>query len=197
MSWQYSASSHLYSDPDAGETIGQDKMRELADELHGKMAGRFAETASSLHERGASPAEWELALGGLLDETHALGYELARGGESAMTEADWDIVSERIAADRDVLATFAGDAGTGQLTVDETEARARLYADGARGGYNAGLAAAYDLTLPVYPPLHPRCECSWGITDNAGTYAAYWLVQSGNPCPECVEAEGKYSPFVG
>jgi hypothetical protein len=194
MGWQWQSGARQYVDTATGAVISKDELASLQADFVTKMGDQFRETATGLHQRGASPDEWETALRPIVDRTQAIGYQLSRGGSQAMSADDWSTVSDLISKQYDYLNAFAQDAGTGQLTEEEAADRAALYGDAGRGAYANGLGAAWEVDLPEYPPVHPGCRCAWDIaeTDDGGVQAR-WIAS--DPCPICADLEAQYNPY--
>jgi len=194
MGWQWSESARNYTDSSTGDVISKDELAALQADFVAKMGDQFRATATDLYNQGASPDEWEAALRPIVDRTQAIGYQLARGGSQAMSEADWSAVSTLISAQYDYLNAFAQDAGTGQLTEQEAADRAAMYGDAGRGAYASGLGAAWDISFPVDIPVHAGCRCSWSVeSGDDGRVKAYWVAAM--PCPICADYEAQYNPY--
>ncbi len=115
-------------------------------------AGNVTDQLASLVANGQlAPTDWNDLMRQEIKDEYIRQYLLGRGGREQMTAQDWGSIGGMIGDQYRFLDGFFANVATGELTEAQIAARARMYINSAREGFERGQARAYGLSLPQYP----------------------------------------------
>ena len=170
-----------------------------------------------------NPRDWHEMMREEIKKEYLRQYVLGRGGKGSMTQADWGSVGGMLIEQyhgtkkHKGLDGFYAAVKAGDLSEDQIRARAAMYVNSAREGFERGQARAFGIPLDKLPMIPGRgdtqcltnCACSWefvAVYDETaeGTvlvgWDCYWTlgIVKTEHCPDCLENAGKWNPlFVG
>lgn len=143
----------------------------------------------------------------LVGEAATVGYAFGRGGLATMSATDWQALSVIVVEHEGFAQRFLAESRQAIARSQVRDAapslgavlrgiieRARRYADVVVAAYERARAAAFGLSLPVHPPIHVHCRCSWSQVVEDGRPAAYWRTSAG-ACPTCEGIAARYQPW--
>jgi hypothetical protein len=196
--------SRRYRNTETGKWISHADVAGLRDQF--AMEQRvWADQAVRAMVRGDwTVRRWELEIRDRLKRVYLAEYMLGRGGQQAMTQADYGRVGNMLRDQYQYLRTFALDVQAGTMSEAQIAARTQLYHESSIQAFERGKAAAYsgDLILPAWPAdgftrCKARCRCRWSITETKTAWKAYWkLHTTAEACADCENRARLYAPYV-
>lgn len=187
------------------EKFGYKKTVDLRDEFTEKALKESDDLINQLLgiENGYTVQQWTLDMRELIKNTYRAQYELAIGGRENMTQADYGRLGGILAEQYRYLQGFAEDIAAGRMTLSQAMYRARMYINSSTQAFERARAAGYGLDLPQYPgdgstQCLTNCKCEWDIQfdEETFTFSCYWRLGYAEHCPDCLDAEKIYSPYV-
>lgn len=134
----WSESLGRYRDARTGRLVAAATVRRDLDVAVQGASDRVSDLARRFQRREISLKTWELAMRDAIARQHLRASMAAKGGAAQMTPADYGRVGQRVRVQYDYLRQWARDVRAGRAPVDgRFVARAQLYAESARGGYQA------------------------------------------------------------
>jgi hypothetical protein len=186
-----------------GRFVSTARVNALRDQFLDERHAAVRSLTGGLFDAKTSLEDWQHAM---LDELKALyiaEYALGRGGLKQMDAADWDMLSDLLAAQQDFLNAFANDVAFGTQTQAQAENRATLYVDSAIQAHERGKAVAYGLPeLPAYPgdgatQCLTRCRCNWRIEPTETGWSCTWEVADDEgTCSGCHDRGAQWAPLL-
>jgi len=221
MPWSWNESSHRYHDSATGRFMGRDEVlgyvQQSLDAARTAPAITLADGSlsmgtdllSNLVGNGMlSPRDWHAQMREEIKAEYIRQYMLGRGGRGNMTAKDWGSIGGMVADQYRYLKDFAKLVAEGKLSEAQIRARAAMYVNSAREGFERGQARAFGLPeLPAYPGdgqtiCLTNCACSWQIEEvHEGEVLAgwdcYWTlgIVKTEHCDDCLDNTGKWNPL--
>jgi len=225
MPWAWNESSHRYHDTDTGRFMARTEVLGYVEaSLEAAKIAPAAVLEGGVHSAGTdmlsnlvandllSPRDWHEQMREQVKREVLRQYMLGKGGRAQMTAEDWGSCGGIIADQYRYLKDFARLVEEGALSEGQIKARAAMYVNSAREGFERGQARAFGLPdLPAYPGdgqtiCLTNCACSWQIEEvfdedgNLIGWNCYWTlgIVKTEHCPDCLENSQKWNPlFVG
>jgi len=221
MPWSWNESSHRYHDSATGRFMGRDEVlgyvQQSLDAARTAPAITLADGSlstgtdllSNLVGNGMlSPRDWQEQMREEIKAEYIRQYMLGRGGRAQMTSTDWGSIGGMVADQYRYLKDFAKLVSEGKLSEAQIRARAAMYVNSAREGFERGQARAFGLPeLPAYPGdgqtiCLTNCACSWQIEEvHEGEVLTGWdcfwtlgIVKTEH-CDDCLDNTGKWNPL--
>lgn len=165
------------------------KLQQLVTESAGAIAARYADDPVRFVrelEAVIVRAHTAATVGGIQDRTGMQVKGLSRA-ERAELQA-------QIAAQRPYLRGFADDIRQGNLTEEQIQRRAELYAGPVRTTYSE--ARWFGAGLPAHPgdggtACLAWCKCQWVQQDDG----YYWMLGAAEHCGDCLGRAAQWAPF--
>ena len=224
MPWNWNTSSHRYHDSATGRFMGkaevlgyvQDSLDTArtapASTLTGGVNSAGTDLLSNLVSNGMmNPRDWHEMMREEIKREYIREYLLGRGGLGSMTSKDWGSIGGMLADQYRYLKDFAKLVSEGALSEGQIRARAAMYMNSAREGFERGQARSYgvpDGALPAHPgdgqtQCLTNCACNWLFEevydeqDNLLGWNCYWTlgIVKTEHCPDCLENTGKWNPL--
>lgn len=200
--WAYDPKTKRYRDLDTGKYLSRSTVIKLRDEFVQRSREAIAGLAGKLADKSLTVQAWEKQMRAAVKDATAAQYMFGRGGQNAMAAADWGRVGRMTRDGYTYLRAFAQDIADGKLSEAQIAARAALYLSSTTNAYERGRAAAFAISLPVYPcdggtQCKANCKCNWEITETETEYKAVWKLNSAaENCDGCKARAATYDPFV-
>lgn len=130
--------------------------------------------------------------------------QLAEGGGAYLEELAALLTPDELATLTDIVKEQSGyltifATVLEGLTISQIIARAEMYINATRQGFERGKAAAYGIELPAYPgdgssPCLSNCRCYWQI-ESGDAILAYWRLGIADHCAVCQQRNAEWNPY--
>jgi hypothetical protein len=201
--YHYVTSLNRYRDVATGQFVAREAVLDYVDRITRSGSNASGVLADLVSDGTLSPADFGQRLKDELKSADIQAYILGRGGRDLMQPRDWGALGNMLKPEYARINQFVADIEAGDLTPGQIRARAALYFQRAREGYERGHARAHDLpTLPAYPgdgtsECMNGCLCRWNHVklDGEGNVDSFWEAQPIEPCPTCLERSIAWAPL--
>lgn len=202
MDWLYDNEEHVYREEDEGLEVDAVLLIALRDSLAEALRDDAAELAQKLAAGDLTVQEWVLAMRNLLEQAYLEQYALGKGGTNNLFAADLATLGLMLDAQYRYLQNFAEKVAAGELSAEQTAARAQLYMSSSTQAFERGNGAARGLpVLPQYPgdgrtQCRTNCKCNWRIVEYEDRWECFWELNPAEHCKDCVENSRRWKPLV-
>jgi hypothetical protein len=171
-SFTYDPRTRRYRSVETGQFVTPKQVRGAVDQVIDGSQADIVQLATRLQAGELSLAEWQLQTAQAIKALHVATAAAANGGFNNMTKSDWGFVGSLVKKQYAYLRDFADDIATGKQLVAGNGflARARLYAQAARGSYES---------------MKTRAAKFGGVTQ------AKRILGISDSCPGCLEQAAK------
>lgn len=134
----YDPARRLYKSLRTGRYLTAKEVRQVVDVVIDGYQADLVAISSRLQGGELSLAEWQLQMAQAVRALHVVTGAVANGGIANMSPADWQFVGSQVKKQLGYLQGFADDIMSGRQLVQSGSltARAKLYAQAARGTYS-------------------------------------------------------------
>ncbi len=202
LRWQYDQGVHRYRDQTTGRFLSGTTILELRNGLLDARVNGTQALSAALADGRIDLSSWQAGMRAVSRDTALAEYIFGRGGQNAMTPADYGRVGALVKAQYGYLQGFAQEIKTGDLSDAQINARAAMYAHAGVTAHSVGVMATYggQLELPAHPgqgtTCKSRCRCQWSITEGPEAWTCRWIREATNSCEVCIDRASTYNPFV-
>lgn len=139
LSFTYDPHSRRYRETSSGQYVPAKVVRAVVDTVISGYEMHFDQLAISLSAGELTLAEWQVQMVQAVKSLHVATAAAANGGFNNMSPADWGYVGSLVKKQYVFLRGFAADIVSGKQLLQSGGfiARARLYAQAARGTYES------------------------------------------------------------
>lgn len=167
MAWTWVASANRYRESETGQWLTFDRAREFVNSslaASGNVVTALATFAGS-DPPTIAPDDFRAAMRQEIKDEYIRQYLLGRGGREQMTQADWGSIGGMLAEQYSYLEGFVAEVGTGELSEAAIAARAKMYINSAREGFE---------------------RANRRVQENAGYTEMLWNLNPAEHCEDCI-----------
>jgi len=210
MSWVWSIAAKRYRDTDTGQFLSRESALDFVSQSIAQSQLVVDQLSSLVAGGQLDPNDWRDLMRQEIKTEYIREYLLGIGGREQMTFADWGSIGGMLKEQYAYLENFMDEIISLNLSEGQITARARMYTESAREGFERAKvrAAGIDIDLPAYPGdgssiCLTNDQCSWRIeeiTDENGNidrFEAYWeLNPAAEHCDTCLERAEQWNPLI-
>lgn len=194
--YTYDPKSRRFRAPN-GRYVSATEILNIRDTLIAIRVERTTALVNMLYDGVITPNAFVVAMRQEIKNVTIMEYMLGRGGANALTSADYGRIGNLVKSQYRYLNNFTQQIMDGTVSRERAIDRAGLYMDTTRAAHERAKAVAWNVELPEYPGIHPRCSCHVELTeDGPDRVLAYWVTTSAKPCERCEANEAEWNPLV-
>ena len=169
----------------------------LRDAFTARAEASVSDLAGKLTDGELTLAAWSAEMATRVRATNVAQFLVGIGGRDELTSDGKTLLGQIVVEQLDFLRGFAQEISAGGLTREAIAARSALFFDSSIGAYERGRALSLGRSMPIYPPVHPRCRCNWDYDEDDGKDIARWITTNDDQvCPICTGLASEYDRLV-